>query len=228
MPLITYVDTSLVSYLTGRLSSDEVVAEYQQASRNWWRNAPGRFEIFVSELVLKEASKGNRDAARLRLKALEGVARLDVTKDTGKLADALLDARAVPSGEKSDATHIAISVTCGVDFLLSWDFKHIVNPNVLPKIEQVCRQMGYAELPVICTPNEAAAQMTKEIPNNPIIAEVRAARTEYSSQFKDVTEMIEDLRVAQARSGREYFSFRKRRAGGSNSSTASRAKKARG
>ena len=46
-------------------------------------------------------------------------------------------------GRLDDAAHIAIAVTNGVDFLVTWNFRHIANATMRVRIEQVCRQAGY-------------------------------------------------------------------------------------
>ena len=76
-----YIETSIVSYLTARPSRDLIVAAQQTMTQDWWRDAPGRFVLVASELVFTEAAAGDTSAARARLAALEGVARLDTTGD---------------------------------------------------------------------------------------------------------------------------------------------------
>ena len=148
-----YIETSVVSYLTARPSRDVVIAAYQEITRAWWRDAPDRFDLVASALVVAEARAGDPDAARIRLEALEAVALLDATPNAENLANALVDLSAVPGRAADDAAHIAIAVTNGVDFLVTWNFRHIANAAMRAGIEQVCRQAGY-EPPVICTPNE--------------------------------------------------------------------------
>ena len=53
----------------------------------------------------------------------------------------------------ADAAHIAIAATNGVDYLVTWNFRHIANATMRSRIEDVCRQSGHKP-PVICTPNE--------------------------------------------------------------------------
>ena len=153
MKPIAYIETSVVSYLSARQSRDVVVAAYQEVTREWWRTASGRFDLVASALVVAEAGAGDPDAARNRLEALESVALLDATSDAERLAIALVEADAVPPQAADDAAHIAIAVTNGVDFLVTWNFRHIANAAMRTRIEQVCREAGY-EPPVICTPNE--------------------------------------------------------------------------
>lgn len=148
-----YIETSVVSYLTARPSRDVVVAAYQEVTREWWRGAPGRFDLVASELVVTEAGAGDTDAARTRLKSLETVTLLDATTDAEELTRKLLDLGAVPRKAAADAVHIAIAATNGVDYLVTWNFQHIANAAMRSRIERICRQAGY-EPPVICTPNE--------------------------------------------------------------------------
>ena len=148
-----YIETSVVSYLTARPSRDVVIAAYQEITREWWRDALERFDLVASALVIAEASAGDPDAARIRLEALEAVALLDATPDAENLANELVEHGAVPRSAVDDAAHIAIAVTNGIDFLVTWNFRHIANAAMRARIEQVCRGAGY-EPPTICTPNE--------------------------------------------------------------------------
>ena len=148
-----YIETSLVSYLVARPSRDVVIAGYQQVTREWWTNARDRFELVASELVVKEARAGDAQAARARVELLESVTLLDATEDAVALTRKLLDLGAVPRKAADDAAHIAIAVTNGVDYLVTWNFRHIANAAMRSRIESVCRSVGYQPT-TICTPNE--------------------------------------------------------------------------
>ena len=148
-----YIETSVVSYLTARPSRDVVVAAYQEITRAWWSGARERFDLLASELVVAEAGAGDRDAARARLESIQGIKLLNATTDAEELARALIDLGAVPREAVEDAAHIAIAVTNGIDYLVTWNFRHIANATMRSRIEDVCRGAGF-DPPVICTPNE--------------------------------------------------------------------------
>ena len=153
MKLKAYIKTTVVSYLTAFPSRDVVIAGHQQITRQGWQTAADRFELVASQLVVDEASAGDADAARERLATLESVALLDATDDALLLAQELVSARAVPAKAAEDAAHIAIVVTNGVDFLVTWNCRHIANATMRSQIETVCRNAGYQPA-VICTPDE--------------------------------------------------------------------------
>ena len=147
------IETSVISDLTARPSRDVVVAAYQAVTREWWREAPHRFTLAASALVLTEPGAGDAKAARDRLDALRNVTLLSATKDSADLARELLEKGAIPRNAVDDAAHIAIAATNGVEYLVTWNFRHIANATMRSRIEQVCRQAGYTP-PVICVPHE--------------------------------------------------------------------------
>lgn len=148
-----YLETSVVGYATSWLSRDLVVAAHQQITREWFASRAQRYELFVSQLVVSEASGGDEEAARERATFLQRIPRLGITGAAGELAAKLVESGAVPRKAAEDALHIAVAAAHGVDYLLTWNCKHIANAAMRQAIEGVCREVGY-EPPVICTPEE--------------------------------------------------------------------------
>ena len=148
-----YIETSVVSYLTAWPSRDVVTLGNQVATREWWREAAGRFELVVSSLVIEESAAGDPEAARARLAALEAVQVISAGDDATELGRLLVGARAVPAEAAADAAHVAIAVVNGVDYLVTWNMKHLANPVATARIGQVCRDAGH-EPPLICTPSQ--------------------------------------------------------------------------
>ena len=119
----------------------------------WWENRRQDFELFISQVVIDEAKLGDPQAAAKRLKVLENIAHLDISKEIADFADNLIDNRIVPKSELRDAIHIAISCVYGIDYLLTWNCKHIANALKRKEIEEICTEFDYM-FPVICTPEE--------------------------------------------------------------------------
>lgn len=147
-----YLETTVVSYLTARPSRDLVRAAQQQITREWW-DQRGRYELFVSELVLTEAGVGDQTAAEARLAAIQGLSVLRVTPDADALAEALVSRLVIPSSALRDAVHVAVCAANGLEYLLTWNCRHLANLHQRARIEQVCRESGFVP-PIIGTPNE--------------------------------------------------------------------------
>ena len=148
-----YLETTIPSYLSARESRELVLAGHQKATRNWWRSQRFKYEIFISELVIKEVSRGDHDIAKARLALLEKMTMLKASKEAGQLAGSLIAAGAIPAVAAADALHIAIATVHEMDFLLTWNCKHINNAHIARQIETLCREKGFL-CPLICTPED--------------------------------------------------------------------------
>ena len=152
MKLKVYIETTIPSYLTAWPSRDLIRAAQQQITREWWQTRD-RFDLLVSQLVIEESSGGDPEAAKERVEALAGVPELRISEEATVLAGRLIEGVPLPDKAAVDALHIAVAVVGGVDYLLTWNCKHIANAAMRHRIEAVCRSGGY-EPPVICTPVE--------------------------------------------------------------------------
>jgi len=148
-----YIETTVVSYLTAWTSRDLVRAAQQQQTREWWDVRREAFELVCSELVEREAAAGDPVAAADRLKALTDLRVLVATPEAAALAVDLIKRLQLPPRAQPDALHVAIAATNGIDYLLTWNCRHLSNAVLRPRIEWVCRDNGL-EPPVICTPPE--------------------------------------------------------------------------
>jgi hypothetical protein len=153
MKLKVYIETSVISYLTARPSRDLITAAHQQLTTDWWEDRRTDFDLYVSQLVVREASAGDENAASRRLEIIESIPLLELNAEALALARALLEEGPLPAKASEDALHIAIATVHGMDFLLTWNCKHIANAEMRNLIEEVCRSKGY-EPTITCTPEE--------------------------------------------------------------------------
>jgi hypothetical protein len=107
----------------------------------------------VSKLVIDERRGGDPRAATERLATVDAVPLLEAPAEAKTLAAQLIAGEAVPASEPRDAAHITIAAVNGIDFLATWNFKHILNPAVQHLIDAICRDGGY-ERATICTPDQ--------------------------------------------------------------------------
>jgi hypothetical protein len=149
-----YVETTIVSYLVGWLSRHDLyVAANQEYTRQWWTERRFDFALYASAVVIREARDGTPELAEGRLAYLTEVALLEVTAEAERLKSQLLKHAALPRKAELDALHIAIAAVHGLDYLLSWNCRHIANAASLPNVYRICRAEGY-EPPFVCTPPE--------------------------------------------------------------------------
>ena len=148
-----YIETTIVSYLTARPSRDLVIAAHQQITQEWWTNRRTDFDLYASQLVIQESSAGDSQMAQLRLVALDETLLLDVNREAVDLSRMLIRKGPIPEKAAVDALHIAIATVHGMDYLLTWNCKHIANAEMQTAVAAISRASGY-EPPIICTPEE--------------------------------------------------------------------------
>ncbi len=148
-----YIETSIVSYLTARPTSDLLAAAWQKTTVDWWETQRGRFSLYTSDVAIEEAGKGDTEAAARRLEVLSGIPILPITRPIVELSKVLLQRRALPAKALDDALHIAVSAVHGVDYLLTWNCRHLDNAETKPIVRSVCTIHGHTS-PEICTPQE--------------------------------------------------------------------------
>ena len=148
-----YVETSVISYLSARPSRDLVVAAHQEITRQWWDNERSKYDLYISEAVIREASAGDIQAAAQRIALLEVFPILDINSDVEMLSLEILAKGAIPPEAALDALHIAVAAWHGANYLLTWNCRHIASAHVRPRIDALCRARGIAS-PQLCTPEE--------------------------------------------------------------------------
>jgi hypothetical protein len=109
--------------------------------------------LFVSTLVVAECSGGDATAAVARKAVLDALPLLVESPDAEGLAEALVRELAIPPKAHRDAAHVAIAATNGIEYLLTWNCRHLANLHQRGRIERVCREYGF-EPPLIGTPIE--------------------------------------------------------------------------
>jgi hypothetical protein len=149
-----YIETSVISYLVARRNQrDLLVAANQELTREWWETRRQNFDLYASAVVIAEAGRGDQTFAAARLAIAREFALVEVSGAAISLAQALLHAGGLPETANEDALHIAIASTGGMDYLLTWNCKHMANGSIIPRVNAVVRRHGY-EPPLIYTPQE--------------------------------------------------------------------------
>uniref|UniRef100_Q3AQX2 PIN domain-containing protein n=1 Tax=Chlorobium chlorochromatii (strain CaD3) TaxID=340177 RepID=Q3AQX2_CHLCH len=153
MKPIVYLESSVISYLTSRPHRDVVIAGRQAITQEWWEYQRHQFELRISILVEEEISRGDAEAAAQRLASIADIPSLTLSDDAVMIAHLLLAKCAIPKGSEDDALHIGIAAAQGVDFLLTWNFKHINNAVTRGYVTHIVEACGY-NCPQLCSPEE--------------------------------------------------------------------------
>jgi len=148
-----YIETSVISYLTSFPSRDLIIAAHQQITKDWWEKRKNYFDIFISQFVIDEVSRGDKEAAKSRLEIISELPELIINKQVEKLSEEIIRSGAIPIKSAIDAAHIAIASVHNIHYLLTWNCKHIANAEIMKKVLFVCNDCGFYQ-PIICTPEE--------------------------------------------------------------------------
>ena len=153
MKASVYLETTVISYLTSKPTRDLIVSALQELTKEWWELRRRDFDIYISQSVVRESRAGDIGAARKRLQILKEFPVLAISDEATELSKKIVSGVPLPPKAIEDAFHIAIATVNEVDYLLTWNCKHIANAVIVPKIELICKKAGFS-CPRICTPQE--------------------------------------------------------------------------
>ncbi|MBI4025239.1 MAG: type II toxin-antitoxin system VapC family toxin [Verrucomicrobia bacterium] len=156
-----YLETTFISYLASEPSRDLIVAGHQQITREWWAKRRAFFACSVSQEVLDEAGKGDAAQVSQRMTIVRGLPKLPINSLVTNLASEIVRAGALPPKAASDAVHIAVAAVAGVDYLLTWNCRHMANGEILRRIEKIVVARGF-KMPYVCTPEELMGEDLNE------------------------------------------------------------------
>ena len=156
-----YIETTILSYLVANPAKDVVIAGHQLTTQEWWSARRTNFNCFISQVVVDEISEGDPSEVRKRLAVAGTLDALAVTVDVDKLTESIMNSRVLPPKAVRDAAHIAVATVHNVQYLLTWNCKHLANAQIAKRIAGICKAAGY-EMPTICTPEELLEELTDE------------------------------------------------------------------
>lgn len=152
MPSV-YIETTIPSYLVAAPSRDLVTAAHQQITHDWWATARERFDLYISEAVVMEAREGDADYAERRMAIVAELDVLAFSEDVEHLIWTYHHKLGLVGSAIADLPHFAYAVAYNMDYLVTWNCKHIANGQVIKRLNSVNRELGLPT-PVIVTPEE--------------------------------------------------------------------------
>lgn len=148
-----YLETSVPSYLTGRSSSNSLVAAQQELTKDWWVRFRDGYDIYVSEVVYAELERGDPEAAERRLAVVQGFPSLPLSDEAIGLAHFYVQTLPLPQSALADAFHLALASLHGMDYVVTWNCRHIARGSIKRALPGVNASRNLAT-PAICTPEE--------------------------------------------------------------------------
>ena len=142
-----YIDTSIL----GGLFDTEEPKRVNTAERLLQLISDGVYEGFVSLLTIEEilnAPEKIRDKLKVKISET-GLRVLEETEESINLANAYLQDKAIPEKYRDDARHIAMGVFHELDYIVSWNYKHMVNIAVRRLVNSTNLRMGYNPIEII-------------------------------------------------------------------------------
>jgi hypothetical protein len=147
-----YLETSFFSACVST-RSDPKTAGWRVTSNEWWESQAGRHELFVSAEVIAELSAPEFPNSSLALAMVTGLGLLDLNREIGAFAELLVAERVMPApANRGDAIHVAIATIHEMDYILTWNVKHLANPNKRTHFAIICMRLGLAA-PMLITPD---------------------------------------------------------------------------
>ena len=143
-----YIETTIPSYYCD--DRPELAADIAR-TRQWWDTERDDYECYLSEAVLSELAQGDYPGQRKCLALVEGIAELVITEEIEQIAAVYQARRLMPREPVRDALHVAIASFYRMDFLLTWNCKHLANANKTRHLRELNLEMGLS-IPELVTP----------------------------------------------------------------------------
>ncbi len=143
-----YLDTSIPSYY---FDERESLSQFVEITRNWWLEMADDYDIFVSDAVFQELNQGNYPRKNEIIKFILSIPLLPPNNDIEQIVDFYIANYVMPKSLKGDAVHLAYACFYNIQYLLTWNCKHLANANKQKHIQIINAHLGLPT-PQIITP----------------------------------------------------------------------------
>lgn len=139
-----YLDTSVISYL----DQQDLPEQMKETQEVWDFFRKGKYEIYISDVVVYEINKCGMEKRETLLAYLDQIEYtiIETDESTVELAEKFIDFGFLKRKNYDDCRHIAAAILAGCDFIISWNFKHIVNVKTIRGIKAITTYEGYKDL----------------------------------------------------------------------------------
>jgi predicted nucleic acid-binding protein len=144
-----YIETTIPSYYCDERPE---LANDIARTREWWDHERADYECFISSVVLDELSEGDYPNKEKCLRLVQGIPSLALASEVIDIAEVYQLRRLMPRSPVRDALHVALASYYRVDYLLTWNCRHIANVNKMQHLKALNQGMGLS-VPLLVTPD---------------------------------------------------------------------------
>jgi len=145
-----YIETTIPSYLTAKPSRDILQLARQSITQKWWETKRQDYDLVTSDFTVTECRRGDPVAAQRRIECISGIPLLELTEDMFLLSNIYMKFLLIPENSKDDTLHLAACVIKQVDYLLTWNCKHL-GPVTMQMVQKYNDKHGLF-VPILVTP----------------------------------------------------------------------------
>ena len=147
-----YLETSIFSYYH-ETRTEVKFSAWREITREWWKTYRLFYQAVTSDAVFVELNEGNHPNKEDKIALLEQVEFIDHVPIIDDIVATYIENRIAPEDAAGDAYHLAIASYYEIDFLLTWNCKHLANPNKFKHIHVINRRLQL-HTPILCTPEQ--------------------------------------------------------------------------
>lgn len=146
-----YIETTIPSaYTTTRRDAHSLAR--REDTRLWWGQQRANYDCFVSQEVIDELSAGDFAGCEEAIDLIADLPLLAISDDVRSVCDVYVREKLMPGpAGHGDSLHLALASYHEVDFLLTWNIRHLANPNKHEHLVVVNRRLALLT-PIIVTP----------------------------------------------------------------------------
>ncbi len=144
-----YIETTIPSFYVDTRTTP-IARGWQEVTRRWWRQR-SRYALCTSRFVHAELQLAPDYKASGAIDLIQGIPVLDAPPDLERIIARYFREKLMPADAGGDAAHLAIASFYSVDYLLTWNCRHLANANKARHIAAVNKKLGLA-VPAIVTP----------------------------------------------------------------------------
>ena len=145
--LKVYLDTSVISHLW-QLDAPE---KMQETLDLWDEFKVGKFDIYLSKVTIEEINECTEEKKQKLSKYLNEIKFiiLNLSEEAISVGRQIIELGILKEKSRDDANHIGVAVTNGMDYIISWNFKHMVNIKTVNGVRAITNLRNYNNIDLV-------------------------------------------------------------------------------